>query len=67
MIEATSNGPLLSVTYVLMGEGRVQIRAIITLVDFFALSVALEVTRGAKESELVLGGFVLVSDGAFAV
>jgi hypothetical protein len=67
MIEATSNGPLLSVTCVLMGKGPVQIRAIITLVDFFALSVALEVTRGAKESELVLGGFVLVSDGAFAV
>jgi hypothetical protein len=67
MIEATSNGPLLSVTCVLMGKGRVQIRATITLVDFFALSVALEVTRGAKESELVPGGFVLVSDGAFAV
>jgi hypothetical protein len=67
MIEATSNGPLLSVTCVLMGEGRVQIRALITLVDFFALSVALEVTRGAKEFELVPGGFVLVSDGAFAV
>jgi hypothetical protein len=66
MFEATSNGPLLSVACVPM-RGRVQIRAIITLVDFFALSVALEVTRGAKESELVLGGFVLVSDGAFAV
>ena len=67
MIEATSNGPLLSVTCVLMGKGRVQIRAIITLVDFFALSVALEVTRGAEESVPVPGGFVLVSDGAFAV
>jgi len=51
----------------LEGEGRVQIRALITLVDFCALSVALEITRGAEESELVPGGFVLVSDGAFAV
>ena len=51
----------------LWGEGRVQIRAIITLVDFFALSVALEITRGAEESELVPGGFVLVPDAPFGV
>lgn len=51
----------------LWGEGRVQIRAIITLVDFFALSVALEITRGAEEPELVPGRFVLVSDGSFGV
>jgi hypothetical protein len=50
-----------------MGEGRVQIRAMFTFVDFFAPSVALEITRGGEESELVPGGFVLVSDGAFAV
>jgi hypothetical protein len=68
MIEATSNGPLLSEACVPRG-GKVEsnIRAIITLVDFCALSVALEITRGAEESELVPGGFVLVSDGPFAV
>ena len=33
----------------LWGEGRVQIRAIITLGDFFALSVALETTQGMEE------------------
>jgi hypothetical protein len=48
-------------------EGRVQIRAIITLVGFFTLSIALEITRGAGEPELVRGGFSLVPDAPFGV
>jgi hypothetical protein len=51
----------------LWGKGRVQIRAIITLVSFLALSIALEITRGAGEPELVSGGFSLVPDAPFGV
>jgi len=67
MTEVISDGPLLLAVCVSMGEGRVQIRAISPLVDFFALVVALEITRDAEEAELVPGRLVLVSEGAFGV
>jgi hypothetical protein len=67
MAEATADGLLLSVACVSLGGRPGSNQSDNHSCWFFPLSIALEITRGAGEPELVRGGFSLVPDAPFGV